>query len=604
MSTMKTNIAKREKSLMAAKAIGSLMAIAVLAIVIFSTNVVTQADEMGADGTAVLATSSDAVARTASDEVQSGVIQDEDGYFRYYVNGEVQKNAGWIDAEDGTRYLIDENGVAAMKFTRTGDTIRIYRFSTDSKDWLACSNEWIVVDDVLYYLDRSGSCIKEYNKNNKKARVLSGGKLVPAKNQMIDLDDGKTYYFNSNAERVVKGGWYQINNDNMMYVTGGGSHNVIVRIYKTSGTLKMYTFNDSKKEWSINKNQWKNTGNKVFYFDGSGNCTVIYDQKSRILYKYSSGDRTYKRVSNVIDKLNGSKYCFYDKNGVRITSEGWKKVDSNTAYYVVKGGYVTSLYIDKKGTKKIYDFDYSNNKWVLKKNQWRNVYSSKYYFGAKGVATISYNNNTQKAYKFTGRKWKPAKKTIIKIGSANYYFNSAAKRVTKAGKYKTSNGYIAYVNRRGVVYKREYDLSVKRYYTIDLGKGRKTRVYGYYDIGAANRLSKMVNQHRAENGLSSLKVSTSLTETATTRAKEISNKYSHYRPNGTLCLNSMYELYGENLACGFSGGDLVFRAWSKSTAHDSNMLNTTYKTMGVAVFVALKNDKQGYKRYYVLTFGK
>ena len=154
------------------------------------------------------------------------------------------------------------------------------------------------------------------------------------------------------------------------------------------------------------------------------------------------------------------------------------------------------------------------------------------------------------------------------------------------------------------VYKREYDLSVKRYYTIDLGKGRKTRVYGYYDIGAANRLSKMVNQHRAENGLSSLKVSTSLTETATTRAKEISNKYSHYRPNGTLCLNSMYELYGENLACGFSGGDLVFRAWSKSTAHDSNMLNTTYKTMGVAVFVALKNDKQGYKRYYVLTFGK
>ena len=75
MSTMKTNIAKREKSLMAAKAIGSLMAIAVLAIVIFSTNVVTQADEMGADGTAVLA--------TASDAVQSGVIQDEDGYFRY-----------------------------------------------------------------------------------------------------------------------------------------------------------------------------------------------------------------------------------------------------------------------------------------------------------------------------------------------------------------------------------------------------------------------------------------------------------------------------------------------------------------------------------------
>ena len=85
MSTMKTNIAKREKSLMAAKAIGSLMAIAVLAIVIFSTNVVTQAGEMGADGTAVLPTESDAP------------VQDGDGYFRYYVNGEVQKNAGIED---------------------------------------------------------------------------------------------------------------------------------------------------------------------------------------------------------------------------------------------------------------------------------------------------------------------------------------------------------------------------------------------------------------------------------------------------------------------------------------------------------------------------
>ena len=87
---------------------------------------------------------------------------------------------------------------------------------------------------------------------------------------------------------------------------------------------------------------------------------------------------------------------------------------------------------------------------------------------------MSYNNSTKKAYKFTGRKWKPAKKLIMKIGNANYYFNSAAKRVVKAGKYKTADGYIAYVNRRGVVYKREYDLSVKRYYTIDLGKGRKT----------------------------------------------------------------------------------------------------------------------------------
>ena len=66
----------------------------------------------------------------------------------------------------------------------------------------------------------------------------------------------------------------------------------------------------------------------------------------------------------------------------------------------------------------------------------------------------------------------------------------------------------------------------------------------------------------------------------------------------------MYELFGENLACGFSEEDLVFRAWTKSTAHDRNMLDTSYKTMGAAVFIALDRDKEGFKRYYVLTFGK
>lgn len=129
-------------------------------------------------------------------------------------------------------------------------------------------------------------------------------------------------------------------------------------------------------------------------------------------------------------------------------------------------------------------------------------------------------------------------------------------------------------------------------------------MYGYYELGDARKLMALVNQHRIDNGLAPLTISTSLTETATTRAKEISNRYSHYRPNGTLCINSMYELYGENLACGFSEEELVFRAWSKSYAHDSNMLNTTYKTMGAAVFVALDKDKEGFKMYYVLTFGK
>jgi uncharacterized protein YkwD len=274
------------------------------------------------------------------------------------------------------------------------------------------------------------------------------------------------------------------------------------------------------------------------------------------------------------------------------------------SYYVGTGGYVTKKYTYVKGVRKLQTYSYSKNKWVVKKNAWSTVGKSKIYFNSSGVGTLCYNTSTKKGYVYSNKKWSLIKKSIKKISGVNYYFNQKGIRVMKAGVYKTANGYLAYVNSKGTVYKREYDLSVKRYYTIKLKNGKTTKVYGYYDLKAASALLKDVNAHRADNGFSALKESASLTDTASTRALEISNTYSHYRPDGTLCLNSMYELYGENLACGFNKSELVFRAWKKSTAHNNNMLNTEYKTMGVAVFVALKNDKEGFKRYYVLTFGK
>lgn len=88
-----------------------------------------------------------------------------------------------------------------MKFTRSGDTIKIYRFSADSKDWTICKNEWQTVDNVLYYLNNSGLCEKIYDNSSKKAKSLSSGKLVQVKNQMLILNDSRTYYFNSMVTR-------------------------------------------------------------------------------------------------------------------------------------------------------------------------------------------------------------------------------------------------------------------------------------------------------------------------------------------------------------------------------------------------------------------
>lgn len=54
-------------------------------------------------------------------------------------------------------------------------------------------------------------------------------------------------------------------------------------------------------------------------------------------------------------------------------------------------------------------------------------------------------------------KWVLVKRSIKRIGGSNFYFDSKGVRVKKAGVYKTANGYLAYVNRKGVVYKREYN---------------------------------------------------------------------------------------------------------------------------------------------------
>lgn len=663
MSTRKTDTTERRTSLLARRLMSGGITLAVLAAVIFSVNLITRADEIQPDG-GVMATSTDAPGIADNSD---GIVKGDDGNFYYYVDGELYNNPGWYSADtmdvyidayghvtmsydktgmvlsvyqegeqrisgrtvqvmsdgyayafddDGVkvsvqgwysvdsnnRYQIDENGRAVKFYSRTDSIIRMYSYAVDNAQWIAYTSTWQSVDAKAYYFNATGVCTKIYDSNTQKSSVLnSERRLVLARKQLLILEDGNTYYFDGNGSRVNKTGWYLTAGNGSVYVSGSGA--VTSKIYKSGAVYRLYSYNSSQNKWYIVKNVWKTAGQRLFYFNGTGAGTVLYDSKSKVLYKYSMKYKAYRRATNTIDKLNGTRYYFYNKNGVRVTSGGWKKAGS-TLYYVRKNSYVTSRYTDVKGTKKLYDYDYSKKKWVQKKNTWRTVGDNKYYFGSKGIAAISYNTKTHKAYVYSKNKWKAVKLSIQKVGNSNFYFDKNGKRVTKAGVYKTSNGYLAYVNGRGIVYKKEYDLSVKRYYKIDLGKGKTTKVYGYYELGDARKLMALVNQHRIDNGLAPLTISTSLTETATTRAKEISNRYSHYRPNGTLCINSMYELYGENLACGFSEEDLVFRAWSKSYAHDSNMLNTTYKTMGAAVFVALDKDKEGFKMYYVLTFGK
>lgn len=123
---------------------------------------------------------------------------------------------------------------------------------------------------------------------------------------------------------------------------------------------------------------------------------------------------------------------------------------------------------------------------------------------------------------------------------------------------------------------------------------------GQFIESYAEQLIEYVNDARSDNGLSTLKYSSALEEAAKVRAKEIVQNFSHTRPDGSdfWTVDERY-VYGENLAKGTNLTPLgAHNGLMNSSSHKANILNTRYKSIGVACFY------QNGIYYYVQLFGK
>jgi len=85
----------------------------------------------------------------------------------------------------------------------------------------------------------------------------------------------------------------------------------------------------------------------------------------------------------------------------------------------------------------------------------------------------------------------------------------------------------------------------------------------------------------------------SFLEKAVQRSAEISLYYEHERPDGgdLMSLVDGYGSFGENIAYGFNSANDVMSKWMDSTNHRKNILNSSYKSMGVACFTAADGTK-------------
>ena len=118
----------------------------------------------------------------------------------------------------------------------------------------------------------------------------------------------------------------------------------------------------------------------------------------------------------------------------------------------------------------------------------------------------------------------------------------------------------------------------------------------------AEEVLKLVNQERRKRGIAPLRLSKELMDAAAIRAVEITQVFSHTRPNGKLCSSLIKQgkyTVGENIAGGSSTPEEVVDRWMKSQGHRANILNSDFGELGVG-HVYKKSSPYGH--YWVQLF--
>ena len=121
---------------------------------------------------------------------------------------------------------------------------------------------------------------------------------------------------------------------------------------------------------------------------------------------------------------------------------------------------------------------------------------------------------------------------------------------------------------------------------------------GYFYNDYAREVVRQVNMEREKRGLRPLSVDPNLTAAANIRAKEIVQKFSHTRPNGSRAVTVSDFAYAENIARGQKTPDKVMAAWLTSDGHRQNILRASYASIGVSCI------RVGNVYYWVQLFGK
>lgn len=98
---------------------------------------------------------------------------------------------------------------------------------------------------------------------------------------------------------------------------------------------------------------------------------------------------------------------------------------------------------------------------------------------------------------------------------------------------------------------------------------------------------QLVNEERAKVGLAPLTVDTKAANAAQVRAGELTQSFSHTRPDGSSFSTALtqagasFKGAGENIAYGQTTPEQAMESWMNSSGHRANILSSSYTSIGV-----------------------
>lgn len=187
-------------------------------------------------------------------------------------------------------------------------------------------------------------------------------------------------------------------------------------------------------------------------------------------------------------------------------------------------------------------------------------------------------------------KLNTTEKTLI-IGNT---YKLKVRNTDKSVKWISGNPKVAEVSHTGLVTAKK---AGKTTITAKVGKKKltcKVTVITMQD-SYANKTIRRINKERRKYGYASFDRDPLLMAAAQKRAKELSKKFSHTRPNGTkwtaaISMDYDFRRAAENIARDFATPQQTVDAWMGRASTKAKIVGKQYKDIGVGVYLG----KDGY----------